>query len=85
VHRAIVMVDRGGVLTDQKALLRQLYKSRRSTYDETPIIPDDGKVPSLFSQISSISVLSPGVSNTDNTARSCESVAFEGLAEDDST
>lgn len=31
-----------------------------------------------------MSGLSPGVSNTDNTARSWESVVFEGLAEDDS-
>lgn len=43
----------------------------------------DGLVPSLFSQISSMSGLSPGVSNTDNTARSCERVAFEGADDDD--
>lgn len=48
-------------------------------------MPDDGKVPSLFSQMSSMSGLSPGVSSEDNTARSCKSVAFEGLAVGDGT
>jgi hypothetical protein len=32
-----------------------------------------------------MSELSPGVSNTDNTARSCESVAFEGADDDNAS